>query len=66
MGQAPTAENLLVFFYSDAAEWERAVVRMEAHGYQALTSHNPYWDLRGKTFADPDGYRVVLQQAAWD
>ena len=24
-----------------------------------------FWDKHGKTFADPDGYRVVLQNAAW-
>jgi hypothetical protein len=24
-----------------------------------------HWDLHGQTFADPDGYRVVLQNAAW-
>jgi hypothetical protein len=31
-----------------------------------VQSFNPYWDQHGKTFEDPDGYRVVLQNAAWD
>lgn len=26
---------------------------------------NPYWDQQGKTFVDPYGYRVVLQNADW-
>jgi hypothetical protein len=30
-----------------------------------VRAFNPYWDRHGKTFADPDGYRVVLQHAAW-
>ena len=30
-----------------------------------VPSHNPYWDVRGKTFEDLDGYRVVLEQAEW-
>ncbi|WP_420360213.1 hypothetical protein [Agrobacterium vitis] len=30
-----------------------------------ITSYNPYWDNLGKTFEDPDGYRVVLQNSAW-
>ncbi|MFK3875082.1 hypothetical protein [Pantoea agglomerans] len=25
---------------------------------------NPYWDQRGVTFIDRDGYRVVIQHAA--
>jgi hypothetical protein len=26
---------------------------------------HPYWDRRGRTFADPDGYRVVPRIAPW-
>ena len=46
-------------------EWTAAVDRMEAAGYQSGPSLNPYWDRHGRTFEDPDGYRVVLQNAAW-
>ena len=62
---APTAENLLVFYLPDAAEWQAAVARMQAAGYAPVPAHNNYWDRQGVTFADPDGYRVVLQRAAW-
>ena len=65
-GRAPTKENLLVLYLPDKSEWEEAVKRMEACGYKAVGSENPYWDVRGKTFEDADGYRVVLQQAAWE
>ena len=64
-GKAPTEDNLLVFYLPGRAEWERAVARLEAHGHRPVTAFNPYWDRRGKTFADPDGYRVVLQNAPW-
>jgi len=64
-GRAPTADNLLVFYLPDEDDWRHAVERMRAHGREPVASYNPYWDLRGKTFEDPDGYRVVLQQAAW-
>ncbi len=66
IGPAPTAEHLLVFYFPDAAEWQAAVARLEAAGYGAVPAHNPYWNERGRTFEDPDGYRVVLQQAAWE
>lgn len=62
---APTHENLLVFYLPAAADWQAAVARMRAAGYQPVPAHNSYWDRQGITFADPDGYRVVLQQAAW-
>jgi catechol 2,3-dioxygenase-like lactoylglutathione lyase family enzyme len=65
-GRASTHDNLLVFYYPDAQEWERAIARMIEHGYAPVPSFNPYWDVRGKTFEDADGYRVVLQQAAWE
>jgi catechol 2,3-dioxygenase-like lactoylglutathione lyase family enzyme len=63
---APTAENLLVFYLPDRTEWEAAVAQLQAHGYAPVRAHNAYWDHQGLTFADPDGYRVVLQQAAWN
>jgi YycE-like C-terminal domain/YycE-like N-terminal domain len=61
----PTAEDLAVFFVPGAAEWEGACARMNAAGFVAVASFNPYWDAQGRTFEDPDGYRVVLQRADW-
>ncbi len=65
-GRAPTEDNLLVFYLPDPAEWRAAVARMEEAGYSPVASFNPYWDQHGRTFEDPDGYRVVLQNAAWN
>jgi hypothetical protein len=59
-GQAPSQDNLLVFYLADATKFAAAVARMEARGFGAVASFNPYWDRCGKTFEDPDGYRVVL------
>ena len=64
-GTAPTEDNLLVFYLPDRAGWEYAVARLEAHGHRTVPAFNPYWDRRGRTFADPDGYRVVIQNAPW-
>jgi catechol 2,3-dioxygenase-like lactoylglutathione lyase family enzyme len=62
-GRAPTGENLLVFYLPDEVTWRAAVERLEAAGYAAVAAVNPYWDRHGRTFEDPDGYRVVLQNA---
>ena len=64
-GGAPTEDNLLVFYLPDEAEWQAAIARLEKAGYKAVKAFNPYWDQKGRTFEDPDGYRVVLQNAAW-
>ncbi|MBS0659063.1 MAG: VOC family protein [Verrucomicrobia bacterium] len=65
VGRAPTQDHLLVFYLPDAAEHAAAVARMRAAGHAPVASYNPYWDRLGVTFEDPDGYRVVLQRAAW-
>ena len=64
-GRAPTQDNLLVFYVTDEAKWRLAVERMRHAGFPPVTSFNPYWDRQGRTFEDPDGYRVVLQLGAW-
>jgi catechol 2,3-dioxygenase-like lactoylglutathione lyase family enzyme len=64
-GPAPTEDNLLVFYLPDRGEWQAAVHRMVAAGYPPVPAFNPYWDQAGLTFQDADGYRVVLQNAAW-
>lgn len=64
-GRAPTQDNLLVFYLPDRADWQKAVDRMKARGYEPVPSFNPFWDREGATFEDPDGYRVVLQNASW-
>jgi catechol 2,3-dioxygenase-like lactoylglutathione lyase family enzyme len=65
VGRAATPDNLLVFYLPDRVEWGQAVQHMIDQGYAPTPSYNPYWDVNGKTFEDPDGYRVVLQHAAW-
>jgi YycE-like protein len=62
---APTAEDLVVFYIPEHAEWESACANMLAAGFKRIASFNPYWDLRGQAFEDPDGYRVVLQNSEW-
>lgn len=61
----PTAEDLLVFYLPDQATWLEACVRFVTAGFREVAAFNPYWSARGRTFADPDGYRVVLQRDAW-
>ncbi|HEX4159153.1 MAG TPA: VOC family protein [Rhizomicrobium sp.] len=63
--RAPSPDHLLILYLSERTEWETAVQRMRDAGYAPVPAFNPYWDRNGLTFEDPDGYRVVLQNAAW-
>jgi len=62
---APTPEDLAIFYLPAPQEWQRRCTSVLASGFTAVASFNPYWDVKGRTFADHDGYRIVLQNAAW-
>lgn len=62
---APTPEDLFVFYIALSAAWQKACARMHGAGFTEVGSFNPYWNRRGKTFADPDGYRIVLEKEGW-
>ena len=64
-GEVPSEDNLLVLYIPDKAEWQAKVDRMQTGGFEPVPSFNPYWDANGLTFEDCDGYRIVLQNAAW-
>jgi catechol 2,3-dioxygenase-like lactoylglutathione lyase family enzyme len=61
----PTPEDLLVFYLPEREGWRSTCERLVDNGFICVTSFNPYWDVSGRTFEDPDGYRIVLQNAPW-
>lgn len=65
VGRAPTEENLLVFYLPERDVWQAAVDHLIEAGHTPVAAANPYWDQSGATFEDPDGYQIVLQNAAW-
>lgn len=60
---SPSPEHLLVVYEPDSERWSAVCARMADAGFVAVVSGNPYWNLSGRTFADPEGYRVVIQNA---
>jgi catechol 2,3-dioxygenase-like lactoylglutathione lyase family enzyme len=61
----PTEEDLLVFYLPDRSQWDALVRRVRELGAAEVSSSNPYWNERGQTFVDPDGYRIVLANDSW-
>lgn len=60
-----TEEDLLVLYYPDTDEWQATCEKMITAGFIKASSFNSYWEVKGRTFIDPDGYRVILQNSAW-
>ncbi|WP_406813523.1 hypothetical protein [Mycobacterium sp. M23085] len=63
-GTAPTRENLLVFYFSSAAEQQAVALRCRDAGAEEVALDNPWWGRnRAAAFLDPDGWTVVLMPA---
>lgn len=60
-GSAPSRDHLLVFYVPGLEQWREAVARVESFGFSPVVPWNPYWTRHGRTYEDPDGYRVVIQ-----
>ncbi len=61
----PTPEDLFVFYVPDPELWTARCEALRNAGFVEVSSLNPYWNVSGKTFEDPDGYRIVIQRATW-
>lgn len=62
---APTVEDLVVLYIPGQDEWQALCSSMVAAGFKPVVSFNPYWEVRGRTYEDPDGYRTVLECSEW-
>ncbi len=59
-GTAPSQDNLLVLYVTDAADLERFRASFATIGCLPVKPENPYWLGKSLTFQDPDGWRVVI------
>jgi len=58
-------DDLLVFYLGDNETYYECIKRIEKSGLKSVTAKNLYWDQWGKTFLDPDGFRVVISHREW-
>jgi GNAT superfamily N-acetyltransferase len=61
-----TEEDLLVLYLGTPDAVREVADRLGTAGVAGVPATNPYWDRWGRTFLDPDGYRVVLAAADRD
>lgn len=56
----PSKDNLLVFYIPDQQIIKTISQRLKEMGYPEVPPENPYWEEKGVTIEDPDGWRIVL------
>lgn len=58
-------EDVLVFYFDNDKKYIEVLERFKFEGIDPVESANPYWDVYGRTYIDPDGYRVVMCHKEW-
>src|SRR5947209_10329188 len=58
-----STDDLLALFVASAEDARRQAEALMSAGVPTVPSANPYWDRRGRTVLDPDGYAVVVAAA---
>lgn len=58
-------DDLLVFYLGKSNNYSQLIERLESKGYLSVPSKNPYWDEWGRTYCDPDGFRIVVSFRGW-
>ena len=57
---APSKDNLLVFYMPNQNSIDAIAKRLMNMGYPEVAPENGYWEEKGVTIEDPDGWRIVL------
>jgi len=60
----PDPDDLLVIYLPSSSRVALARARLEVLGHASVEPVNPWWRSRSVTFADPDGWRIVLCDGA--
>ena len=53
-------DDILVLYPNTKIEFNSLITNLLKHHISSITSKNPYWNVNGKMYLDPDGYRVVI------
>lgn len=56
-------DDLLVFYCSSNAEYDKIQSRLADGNVPPISSKNPYWNVHGSCYKDPDGFRIILVKA---
>ena len=56
----PDEDDLLVFYADSQDHYNKLLQRFSDNNIPSVTAKNPYWNVNGATYLDPDGFRIVI------
>jgi catechol 2,3-dioxygenase-like lactoylglutathione lyase family enzyme len=56
-------DDLLVFYAESDEHYNKLLQNFSENRLLPVIPKNPYWQLNGTTYADPDGYRIIIAKA---
>ena len=56
----PDEDDLLVFYADSQDHYNKLLQRFSDNNIPSVTAKNPYWNVNGTTYLDPDGFRIVI------
>jgi len=59
----PDDDDLLVFYTDSSEQYMGLLKNFAQNNIDPITPKNPYWELNGTTYTDPDDYRIVIAKA---
>ncbi|SCY11203.1 VOC family protein [Flavobacterium caeni] len=62
----PDHDDLLVFYAESEAEFHHLTEQFHNRNIPEVEANNPYWREKGKTYTDPDGFRIVISKAHYE
>ena len=61
----PETEDALVLYYPNPEHWRGACDAVLSAGFVRVAADNPWWEEHGASFADSEGFRLILVQCSW-
>lgn len=58
--QQPDEDDLLVFYVESTEQYNSLLEKFSTNNILHVAAKNPYWNLNGTIFKDPDGFRIVI------
>ena len=62
---APDSDDALVLYFPELEAWNMACAAALDARFVAVIADNPYWEAHGASFADAEGFRLILAREAW-
>ena len=59
----PDDDDLLVFYTKSDEQYIKLLQKFSENNVLPVAPKNPYWQLNGTTYIDPDGYRITIAKA---